>query len=156
MGIILALLGKVPIWAYALAGLFVWGAYGHHEAKEFEKAKQATIIAAQQEKAKLEADSRTAEQKVEVTYGQKLQAVNVTVVKLRTANNKLQQLLQQSASAPRSSATICGPDGERGRNLESLLAEGSGLATEGDERVEYLTAKVGSLQDYINKVCLGK
>ena len=155
MGVILKLLSGVPLWLYAVVGLFAWGAYGHHEAKQYAKAKQASEQAAIIKKAELEAAKQTAVQKVNDEYAKKLQAANSNAAVLRTANNKLQYLLHQAGNPAKDTAAICGVDGERGRRLERLLAECSDISTEGAARVGKLTEKVTSLQDYVNTVCVG-
>lgn len=155
MGVILKLLSGVPLWLYAAVGLFTWGAYGHYEAKQYAIAKRDADKAAIIKKAELEAAKQSAVQKVNDEYSKRLQVANSNAAVLRTANNKLQYLLHQAGNPTKDTAAICGVDGERGKRLESLLAECSDISTEGAARVGKLTEKVTSLQAYVNTVCIG-
>lgn len=153
MGLILKL---IPIWAYALVGLLLWGGYGHIKADRLQKK----IITANAE-AQLEAISiRDRKQDVarvnEVDYAKKLRIVARSADVLRANNNELQQLIARYRDSASDAVAICGVDGERGRILEKLLGECSVLAGEGARRVESLGTKTTALQKHISSLCVSK
>lgn len=146
---------RVPLWVWALLALALWGGYGHWQHGRLEKARAeaalesermaARVLAARQERAREASDE----------YAKKVQQAALATRAVRADNARLQQLLAAAASAPRDAQTVCGVDGARGRELETLLAEGGDLAAEGAQEVSRLAAKVAGLQEYVSRVCLG-
>jgi F0F1-type ATP synthase membrane subunit b/b' len=146
----------VPLWAWALLGVFLWGAYGHWQYDRLERqrveanAETVRLVAKAQNRAQDEA------RKVQDEYAEKLRRASSATRTLRADNARLQQKLAGSAGVPRDAETVCGVDGERGRALEELLAGGSDLAARGAEEVVRLSAKISGLQSYIQRVCIGE
>jgi F0F1-type ATP synthase membrane subunit b/b' len=152
--VLTSLLARVPFLAWALVASLLWGGYGHWQVGRLEKARVDAELNAEREVRKVEAEQRDAVQAVEATYASKLKEAQKTASNLRLTTAGLQQLLARSDSA-RTAETICGVNGERGRAIEQLLAESADLAREGAETVKRLGAKTASLQNYIERVCLG-
>lgn len=156
MGLILPLLRVIPIWAYAVAALVAWGAYGHWKSNRYEKARVEAAAEAQRLTSRIEAKKQADNREVEAGHAKRVKVVTANATSLRNANSELQQLLARKGIDPTDTTTICGADGKRGEALERLLKESAGLVEEGAGRVEFLGAKTASLQDYIRRVCVSK
>ena len=146
---------RVPIWAWALLVVVLWGAYGHWQHGRLEKARAEAAVEAQRMAARVEAARQERARKASDEYAKKVAQASAATRAVRADNVRLQQLVAQAANTPRDAVTVCGVDGARGRELESLLAEGGDLAAEGAQEVSRLAAKVSGLQEYVSRVCLG-
>jgi hypothetical protein len=152
---ILAVLSRIPAWIWLVGVLGVWGLAGHWKNAQYLKEKAELAVEQQVLLRKTETQKQLQAQAVQDAYAKKLAESANRVSGLRSANQRLQSELTNRADT-RDSAAVCGVDGERGRALETLLAEGSDLATEGAREIERLSAKTTALQDYIQRVCRGK
>ena len=150
MGLILRAL---PWWLWPLLAVFAWGLHSNYKVAQLER-QRAEAKAEEQRLMMRDRSLRQAEaRKVEDSYASKLKAAKANADSLRTAADGLRAQIDSNPS--RDSAAVCGIDGERGRTLESLLAESAELAREGAEEVVRLGAKTASLQDHIKRVCVG-
>ncbi len=153
MGLILKV---IPIWAYALVGLLLWGGYGHIKADRLQKKIITANAEAQLEAVYIRDKKQDTVRTNEVDYAKKLRAVAKSADVLRANNNELQQLVARYRDTANDAIAICGVDGERGRILEKLLGESAELAEEGARRVESLGSKTTALQKHISSVCVSK
>ncbi len=150
MGLILRAL---PWWVWPLLGILVWGLHSNYKVVELEKERAEAKVEEQRLVNRDRTQRQTEARKVEEGYADKLKAAKANADSLRTAADGLRTQIYGNSS--RDSAAICGVDGERGRALESLLAESAELARQGAEEVVRLGAKTASLQDHIKRVCVG-
>lgn len=149
----MSILGLIPWWVWPVLALGAWGLHSNYKVAQLEKQRAEAKVEEQRlmdkDRSRRQMDAR----KVEEQYAQKLKDAKANAAALRTAADGLRA--QLSANPSRDSAAICGVDGERGRVLESLLAESAELAREGAEEVVRLGAKTSALQDHIQRVCVG-
>lgn len=156
MGIILAFLGKVPIWVWIVCVLGIWGWYGHKKAESYEQARLESIAETERLARSVENKKAEAAQRVEQKYAETKRLLQRDIDRMHTANLSLQQLIASDNHTAEDIAAVCGPYVERNRVIEGLLKESNGLLSEGAERVTNLAAKVTALQNHINDVCVNK
>jgi UDP-N-acetylmuramyl tripeptide synthase len=154
MGLIAGFLRLIPIYAYVIAGVALWGFYGHYKANAYEKAKYEADAESLRIAAKASAKKAAAATKVDQTYVIRAREAETRVATLSANNSQLQQLLANKDNSARDAIAVCGIDGERGKALERLLAEGAELAREGGERVARMGTKITALQEHIVGVCV--
>jgi hypothetical protein len=158
MGLILSLFLRIPFWVYLAAGLVVWGAYGNWKADRYEKARAETVLESERIARRVEGLKAEAARKIDVSYRERIKKLSRSNAALSADVNGLQQLIQTapSASVDHDAIAVCGVNGERGRTLERLLTESTGLVQEGAGRVAELTAKTSELQKFISNVCVSQ
>lgn len=154
MGLILPLLSRIPVWLWLIGILLAWGLVGHWKNAQYLKEKAELAVEQQILLRKTETSLRVKAQDVQDKYEKHKAASSRRIDGLSSTNSRLQGLLTNSADT-RDTAAVCGTDGERGRALETILAESADLATEGAREIERLAAKTTALQDYIQRVCRG-
>lgn len=154
MGLILPLLARIPVWLWLIGILLAWGVTGHMKNRAYLQEKAELAVEQQILLRKTETQKQLQAQKVQDEYSTRLSNSARRVATLSSTNQRLQSELARSSDT-RDTAAVCGVDGERGRTLETILAEGSDLATEGAAEIERLAAKTTALQDHIKRVCRG-
>jgi DNA-binding ferritin-like protein len=152
----LTLLARIPVWAWVVVGLLIWAGYGSIKVAHLERQRAEVAAESQRIAERVRAAKAAQARKVEEEYAAKIRRANSSAAATKSANERLQSQLAARSDYPRDAVAVCGVDGARGRKLEELLAESAGLAAEGAERVERLGAKTASLQDYIQRVCVGQ
>lgn len=156
MGIVLSLLGRIPIWVWAVAALVAWGSYGHVKSSRYEKARLEAAAETQRIARSMEAKKQDAARKVDEANVKRQRDLQRQLDSIATDNASLQQLIATNRSSAADAIAVCGVDGERGRILEKLLAESTDLVAEGAAGIARLASKTAALQDYIDRVCLSK
>jgi hypothetical protein len=136
--------------------LAVWGSYGHLKSTRYEKARLEAAAESQRIVRALEAKKLEAARKVDEEHVKKQRALQMRLDSIATDNAGLQQLISTNSIDSTNAIAVCGPDGERGRILERLLAESTDLVAEGAAGIARLANKTTALQDYIDRVCLSK
>lgn len=155
MGIIVAILAKVPLWIWLLLGVACWGFYGHIKSNKYEKDRLEVAVETERILRNVESKKLEKTRVVEEKFYADKKSLKNKLDSLFIVNDSLRQQLSTNRQ-PSDTTTQCGIDAERVAVLERLLRESTALVTEGAERTATLGLKVDALQDYIRQVCVSK
>lgn len=132
MTAVLAIVRRVPVWAWVLLVLLAWGAWQRHQARSIERKHTAAVAAAAQEReSKLQADAaetarRLAAQKGATDDATKTnKALAVDAARARAAEQRVRQqlaaLTANSGTSDPASAAASAPAGETVTVLANML-----------------------------------
>ena len=153
----LKVLGSIPVWAYAAAALFAWGAYGHH------KATNAKLEAVQQE-ARAEAKLREQQENNRNDEWTRNESNRLIAASLAKAREHSRAVERDAAGRMRALAAAWAASAASAGSASCTAADGTpAVAVLRDDVRDVLISnaavadglrdQVKGLQDYVTNVC---